>query len=120
MLTMVIILIILHSHSHGHPHHPVVVVVVVVVVVAGVVCLEAHTHLKANIFLSIPIKPAAGLAALLCHSQSPPQLVGAMRASSLGHSEQEAATWLPQFTPGITEDCCGPQNQKRVYVLYTT
>ena len=116
MLTMVIILIILHSHSHGHPHHP-VVVVVVVVVVAGVVCLEAHTHLKANIFLSIPIKPAAGLAALLCHSQSPPQLVGAMRASSLGHSEQEAATWLPQFTPGVIEDdCCGHQNQKRVYV----
>ena len=118
MLTMVIILIILHSHSHGHPHHP-VVVVFVVVVVAGVVCLEAHTHLKAIIFLSIPIKPAAGLAALLCHSQSPPQLVGAMRASSLGHSEQEAATWLPQFTPGITEDCCGHQNQKRVYTLST-
>ena len=114
MLTMVIILIILHSHSHGHPHHP-------VVVVAGVVCLETHTHLKASIFLSIPIKPAAGLAALLCHSQSPPQLVGAMRASSLGHSEQEAATWLPQFTPGVIEDdYCGHQNQKRVYVLYTT
>ena len=94
MLTMVIILNILHSqsHSHGHPHHP--VVVVVVVVVAGVVCLEAHTHLAG---------PATG-----CTSQSPPQL---------GHSEQEAAQCPPQFTPGVIEDdCCGHQNQKRVYV----